>query len=68
MQDDGFEYSDKEPEESDVDIVNQYYNSKGISIYFLCEFLVFFVHYSVRICMTSQKLGYFLAYACKCLG
>lgn len=25
----GFEYSDEEPEEEDVDIENQYYNSKG---------------------------------------
>lgn len=25
----GFEYSDDEPEEEDVDIENQYYNSKG---------------------------------------
>lgn len=27
----GFEYSDEEPEEEDVDIENQYYNSKGAS-------------------------------------
>lgn len=27
----GFEYSDEEPEEEDVDIENQYYNSKGMS-------------------------------------
>lgn len=27
----GFEYSDEEPEEEDVDIENQYYNSKGQS-------------------------------------
>ena len=25
----GFEYSDDEPEEEDVDIENQYYNAKG---------------------------------------
>jgi len=25
----GFDYSDEEPEEADVDIENQYYNSKG---------------------------------------
>lgn len=25
----GFEYSDEEPEEEDVDIENQYYNAKG---------------------------------------
>uniref|UniRef100_A0A0E0FK46 COP9 signalosome complex subunit 2 n=1 Tax=Oryza nivara TaxID=4536 RepID=A0A0E0FK46_ORYNI len=29
MEDYGFEYSDDEPEEQDVDIENQYYNSKG---------------------------------------
>lgn len=27
----GFEYSDEEVEEEDVDIENQYYNSKGMS-------------------------------------
>lgn len=35
MEDYGFEYSDEEPEEQDVDIENQYYNSKGF-------FLIFF--------------------------
>ncbi|CAK9314099.1 unnamed protein product [Citrullus colocynthis] len=30
MEDYGFEYSDDEPEEQDVDIENQYYNSKGL--------------------------------------
>lgn len=30
MEDYGFEYSDDEPEEEDVDIENQYYNSKGM--------------------------------------
>ena len=30
MEDYGFEYSEEEPEEQDVDIENQYYNSKGI--------------------------------------
>ncbi|KAF3618966.1 COP9 signalosome complex subunit 2 [Capsicum annuum] len=30
MEDYGFEYSDEEPEEQDVDIENQYYNSKGL--------------------------------------
>lgn len=34
MEDYGFEYSDEEPEEQDVDIENQYYNSKGFSIYY----------------------------------
>lgn len=31
MEDYGFEYSEEEPEEQDVDIENQYYNSKGNS-------------------------------------
>lgn len=30
MEDYGFEYSDEEPEEQDVDIENQYYNTKGV--------------------------------------
>mmetsp|Transcript_25672 Transcript_25672/g.35458 ORF Transcript_25672/g.35458 Transcript_25672/m.35458 type:complete len:438 (+) Transcript_25672:60-1373(+) len=30
MEDYGFEYSDEEPEEEDVDIENQYYNAKGM--------------------------------------
>lgn len=30
MEDYGFEYSDEEPEEQDVDIENQYYNTKGL--------------------------------------
>lgn len=29
MEDYGFEYSDEDPEEEDVDIENQYYNAKG---------------------------------------
>lgn len=29
MEDYGFEYSDEDQEEQDVDIENQYYNSKG---------------------------------------
>lgn len=32
MEDYGFEYSEEEPEEQDVDIENQYYNSKGTSV------------------------------------
>lgn len=31
MEDYGFEYSDEDVEEEDVDIENQYYNSKGTS-------------------------------------
>jgi COP9 signalosome complex subunit 2 len=29
----GFEYSDEENEEEDVDIENQYYNAKGLFFY-----------------------------------
>lgn len=35
MEDYGFEYSDEEPEEQDVDIENQYYNSKGFFLKFM---------------------------------
>lgn len=34
MEDYGFEYSEEEAEEQDVDIENQYYNSKGIRFAF----------------------------------
>lgn len=38
MEDYGFEYSDEEQEEQDVDIENQYYNSKGIfDKYYYCH-------------------------------
>lgn len=38
MEDYGFEYSDEEQEEQDVDIENQYYNSKGIfNKYYYCH-------------------------------
>ncbi|KAL9685358.1 hypothetical protein QQ045_022807 [Rhodiola kirilowii] len=30
MEDYGFEYSDEEPEEQDIDIENQYYHSEGL--------------------------------------
>ena len=40
MEDYGFEYSDEEPEEQDVDIENQYYNSKG-------SFFSFFYIFSI---------------------
>ena len=32
----GFEYSDDEPEEEDVDIENQYYNAKGAQLLVCC--------------------------------
>lgn len=43
MEDYGFEYSEEEPEEQDVDIENQYYNSKGIQ---LLIFLLCFYYYN----------------------
>lgn len=36
MEDYGFEYSEEEQEEQDVDIENQYYNAKGISNFSSC--------------------------------
>ena len=39
MEDYGFEYSEEEQEEQDVDIENQYYNAKGTSDW---NFLLFF--------------------------
>lgn len=39
MEDYGFEYSDEEPEEQDVDIENQYYNSKGMIIVFWSSYV-----------------------------
>jgi hypothetical protein len=41
MEDYGFEYSDDEPEEQDVDIENQYYNSKGYLSIFSLNFSIF---------------------------
>jgi len=45
MEDYGFEYSDDEPEEQDVDIENQYYNSKGTwnAVFKICNYILFFV-------------------------
>lgn len=44
MEDYGFEYSDEEPEEQDVDIENQYYNSKGaVIIWFQCYFFIIII-------------------------
>ena len=39
MEDYGFEYSDEEEVEQDVDIENQYYNSKG-SVLLIIVFVV----------------------------
>lgn len=43
MEDYGFEYSDEEQEEQDVDIENQYYNSKGFFMTFNFENFWMFV-------------------------
>ena len=40
MEDYGFEYSEEEQEEQDVDIENQYYNAKGTSNWFVLSFFV----------------------------
>lgn len=45
MEDYGFEYSEEEQEEQDVDVENQYYNSKGNCIFLIlthCDFIVYF--------------------------
>ena len=42
MEDYGFEYSDEEQEEQDVDIENQYYNSKGICLHLWIGKMSFF--------------------------
>lgn len=43
MEDYGFEYSDEEPEEQDVEIENQYYNSKGVVLVCFYRFYIFSV-------------------------
>lgn len=47
MEDYGFEYSDEETEEQDVDIENQYYNSKGTTLflYLITRFLTLLLDY-----------------------
>ena len=59
MEDYGFEYSDEEQEEQDVDIENQYYNSKGISnnYYYFCFLLV---ARSKKIIPCIYELGNFI--------
>ena len=49
MEDYGFEYSEEEPEEQDVDIENQYYNSKGKVLGFMrfILFLLLILHETV---------------------
>ena len=42
MEDYGFEYSEEEQEEQDVDIENQYYNAKGTSNWFVLSFFLSF--------------------------
>lgn len=45
MEDYGFEYSDEEPEEQDVDIENQYYNSKGTIMFLTLTIFLLFYHF-----------------------
>lgn len=77
MEDYGFEYSDDEPEEQDVDIENQYYNSKGKQTYKLSNFcclvktqsiyilaIIFFIPCSCPLCGCTSCLGAPLFAAC----
>ncbi|KAG6762085.1 hypothetical protein POTOM_032570 [Populus tomentosa] len=52
MEDYGFEYSDEEPEEQDVDIENQYYNSKGS----LFSFFVVIFFYQIGLYLSIYLL------------
>lgn len=56
MEDYGFEYSDEEPEEQDVDIENQYYNSKGIFRFDFRDILQWVLILSFLTNMGSQLL------------
>jgi len=40
----GFEYSDEEQDEEQVDVENQYYNAKGASLALFFFSVVFFIH------------------------
>ena len=40
----GFEYSDEEQDEEQVDVENQYYNAKGSSLALSFSFLLFFLY------------------------
>lgn len=40
----GFEYSDEEQDEEQVDVENQYYNAKGASLALSFSFPLFFFH------------------------
>lgn len=42
MEDYGFEYSEEEPDEQDVDIENEYYNSKGTVIHLIAVFCYYY--------------------------
>ena len=58
----GFEYSDEEQDEEQVDVENQYYNAKGTlfenSIRF---FSVFFLSFSFRRKRRSNELNFFFS-------
>jgi hypothetical protein len=54
----GFEYSDEEPEEEDVDIENQYYNSKGTPFAPCCVCWVPPVRCVPVSCRRQRALGY----------
>lgn len=55
MEDYGFEYSDEEPEEQDVDIENQYYNSKGSFLFSFFKCLKFHINFPFGYCFLYLK-------------
>lgn len=57
----GFEYSDEDVQEEDVDIENQYYNSKGRPFQTLCMFQPFFCAVWTAQIAFSIK-GFFMTY------
>lgn len=59
MEDYGFEYSDEEPEEQDVDIENQYYNSKGSITYPIpIGFLLFWRNFTYLLALSLHNSVY----------
>jgi len=53
MEDYGFEYSEEEPEEQDVDIENQYYNSKGKFLGFMRFFFSLLLNFHETVWLVS---------------
>jgi len=66
MEDYGFEYSDEEQEEQDVDIENQYYNSKGIfnNYYHFHRFLHLWIEFGLFFGFENKVKSYKLDHVC----